>query len=234
VAGRPVTLAGATAVVTGTSRGIGWAIAEALTAAGARVVGLSRGGSTPPGVDHVTADLLDPASLDHAVEQSKRTLGGPPDILVNNAGAFVVAPIEETTADTFDRVLALNLSAPFRLVRAFVAGMRARGSGHIVSIGSVADHVAFPGNAAYAASKFGLRGLHEVMRAELAGTGVRATLIAPGAVDTPLWDALVPATRSTMPSADQMLSASDVADAVLYAVMRPPAVSVDEVRLSRG
>jgi NADP-dependent 3-hydroxy acid dehydrogenase YdfG len=121
---------------------------------------------------------------------------------------------------------------PFRLVHAFLAGMRARGRGHIVTVGSVADHEAFAGNAAYAASKFGLRGLHEVLRREIDGTGVKATLISPGAVDTTLWDALPPATRATFPAAGEMLDAADVADAVLYAVTRGPKVSVDEVRLS--
>src|SRR5208283_432105 len=97
--------------------------------------------------------------------------------------------IETTTPEIFARMLALNLAAPFQLVRAFLPGMRLRGRGHVVTVGSVADHVAFPGNSAYSASKFGVRGLHEVLRTELRGTGVRATLVSPGGVDTPLWDA---------------------------------------------
>jgi NADP-dependent 3-hydroxy acid dehydrogenase YdfG len=223
-----------TAVITGASRGIGRAVADALVGAGARVVGLSRSGGGGPGLAHVAVDLLDPDSAERAVRSIERELGGPPDVLVNNAGAFVVSPIGETTTGTFDRLLALNVSVPFRLVRAFLSGMLARGRGHIVTVGSVADHVAFPGNAAYAASKFGLRGLHEVLRAEIGGTGVRATLIAPGAVDTTLWDDLDPTTRAAFPLAEHMLGAADVADAVLYAVTRPPAVSIDEIRLSRS
>jgi NADP-dependent 3-hydroxy acid dehydrogenase YdfG len=221
-----------TAVVTGASRGIGRAVAEALIGAGARVIGLSRSDPGASAITHVTVDLLDPLSLDRAVGTIEHELGGAPDVLVNNAGAFLVAPIGETTPDTFDRLLALNLSVPFRLVYAFLSGMRARGRGHIVTVGSVADHVAFPGNAAYGASKFGLRGLHEVLRAEIRQTGVKATLISPGAVDTTLWDILSPATRATFPAPADMLDASDIADAVLYAVTRPPTVSVDEMRLS--
>jgi NADP-dependent 3-hydroxy acid dehydrogenase YdfG len=222
-----------TAVVTGASRGIGRAVAEALTGAGMRVLGVSRSPmACSAGVVPLEVDLLAPGSEELVAEAAQRAFGAPPDVLVNNAGTFVVAPLDDTTPAMFDRVIALNLSVPFRLVHAFLGGMRGRGRGHVVTIGSVADHVAFPGNGAYAASKFGLRALHEVLRAELSGSGVRATLIAPGAVDTTLWDALPPAIRATFPPADVMLSARHVADAVLYAVTRPAGVSVDEIRLS--
>src|SRR5205814_10633234 len=78
------------------------------------------------------------------------------------------------------------------LAHALVPLMRGRGSGHVVTIGSVADHVAFTGSTAYAASKFGLRGMHEVLTAELARSGVRTTLISPGPVNTDIWDDLDP------------------------------------------
>jgi NADP-dependent 3-hydroxy acid dehydrogenase YdfG len=223
-----------TAVVTGSSRGIGRAVASALVERGATVVGLSRSGGDAPGVIEVRADLLAPNGIDATVQHIEDALGGTPDLLVNNAGAFVVAPIGSTTPETFERLLALNLAVPYRLVFAFLEGMRARGRGHIVTIGSIADHIAFAGNAAYAASKFGLRGLHEVLRAEAAGSGVRATLVAPGAVDTELWDSLDATTRATFPGGAEMLTPTDVAEAVLFAVTRPQRVSVDEIRLSRS
>jgi hypothetical protein len=91
--------------------------------------------------------------------------------------------------EAFDRMIAVNLRAAFLLMRAFVPGMLARGRGHIVTIGSVAGRQAFPSNGAYSASKFGVRGLHAVLAAELRGTGVRATFVEPAATDTPLWDA---------------------------------------------
>jgi NADP-dependent 3-hydroxy acid dehydrogenase YdfG len=94
--------------------------------------------------------------------------------------------------------------------------------------------VAFPGNGAYGAAKFGLRGFHEVLRGELGGSGVRATLISPAAVGTTLWNTLAPATRADFPASDQMLEAGDVAQAVLFAVTRPATLSVDEIRLSRA
>ena len=112
--------------------------------------------------------------------------------------------------------------------------MRERARGHIVTIGSIADRVAFPENGAYAASKFGLRGLHEVLRAELRGSGVRATLVSPGPVDTALWDEIDPDNRPGFSPRASMLAADAVASAVVYAVTQPADVNVDELRLSRA
>jgi NADP-dependent 3-hydroxy acid dehydrogenase YdfG len=128
----------------------------------------------------------------------------------------------------------VNLIAPFRLVRAFLPAMLERGRGDIVSIGSVADHATFPENAAYGASKHGLRALHQVMRAELHGTGVRVTLISPGPVDTSLWDEIDPDSREGFTSRSSMLSPNAVAAAVLYVVTQPPEIDVELVRLSRS
>lgn len=217
--------------------GIGRATVGALAGAGCRVIGLSRSGS-PRGVQKgagqasVIVDLADPVAVARAVDAVLDELGGAPDILVNNAGAFTIAPVDATPPETFARMLALNLAAPFQLIRAFVPGMRVRGRGHLVTVGSIADHVAFPGNAAYAASKFGIRGLHEVLRAELKGSGVRATLVSPAAVDTALWDDLDASTRTEFPAPAEMLAAEDVADAILYAVTRPRTVNIDEIHIS--
>jgi NADP-dependent 3-hydroxy acid dehydrogenase YdfG len=103
-----------------------------------------------------------------------------------------------------------------------------------VTVGSIADRAAFPENGAYAASKFGLRGLHEVLRAELRGTGVRATLISPGPVDTALWDAVDPDNRPGFTPRASMLDPDAVANAVIYAVTQPADVNIDELRLSRS
>jgi NADP-dependent 3-hydroxy acid dehydrogenase YdfG len=91
-----------------------------------------------------------------------------------------------------------------------------------------------PENAAYAASKFGLRGLHEVLRAELRGSGVRASLVSPGPVDTPLWDPVDPDRRPGFTPRALMLSPEAVADAVIYVLSQPAEVNVDELRLSRN
>jgi NADP-dependent 3-hydroxy acid dehydrogenase YdfG len=154
-----------------------------------------------------------------------------PDILVNVAGAFALAPIESMAPDEFDAMMALNVGAAFKFVHALLPGMRQSG-GHIVTVGSIADHVAYPENGAYSASKYALRGLHEVLREEIRGSKVRATLISPAATDTPIWDAIAP--RPGLPARSAMLSADAVADAIVYVVTRPASVSIDEIRLSHS
>ncbi len=183
----------------------------------------------------ITCDVADARSIAGAVRVLHEHFGpDAPDILVNNAGYFAVQPFESTSPESFARTLGVNLAAPFLFVHALVPGMKARHRGHLVTIGSVADHVAFPGNAAYAASKYGVRGLHEVLRVELRSTGVRTTLVSPGSVDTDLWSAGNLAARADIPPRDRMLDTSAVADAVLYAVTQPDTVNVDELRLSRS
>jgi NAD(P)-dependent dehydrogenase (short-subunit alcohol dehydrogenase family) len=156
---------------------------------------------------------------------------GVPDIVVNNAGIFFIKPVADTTPDDFTRTIAVNLMAPFLVTRALVPHLARRGSGHFVTIGSISDHVAFTGSTAYAASKFGLRGMHEVLRAELSRTGVRTTLVSPGPVDTPMWDPIDPDAQPGFTKRSAMLQAGDVAEAVLFAVTRPPRVDITEIRL---
>ena len=96
---------------------------------------------------------------------------GAPDILVNNAGAFHLAPFEETSTADFDAQVAANLRGPWLVAKAFVPLMRAGRGGLVVTVGSVADHVGFPGNAAYAAAKYGVRGLHETLARRVPGLG---------------------------------------------------------------
>jgi NAD(P)-dependent dehydrogenase (short-subunit alcohol dehydrogenase family) len=157
-----------------------------------------------------------------------------PDILVNAAGAFGLAPVSETSVASFDRMLATNLRGPFLLIRALLPRMLARGSGHIVSIGSVAGRQAWPGNGAYSASKFGLRGLHAVLDTELKGTGVRATLVEPAATDTPLWDAVDRQQNPGLPAPGAMLQPQAVADAVLYVLTRPVETHINYLGLERS
>jgi NADP-dependent 3-hydroxy acid dehydrogenase YdfG len=152
---------------------------------------------------------------------------------VSNAGLFQLEPIESLATGEFEDTIRTNLFVPFHLFRAFLAGMRARGSGDIVTIGSIADRTIFPGNGAYAASKHGARALHEVLRTETRGTGVRATLVSPAGVDTALWDNIRLPESDAPPDRTMMMRPEAVADAVLYAVTRPREVNVDELRLSR-
>lgn len=230
------------AVVTGASRGIGAAIARRLADIGIRVVMVARSEdllrslADEIGRDSIAVpcDLAQNSEVDRTVALVEERLGAGPDILVNNAGAFAVAPVHEQDPDSFARMLDVNLTSPFRLLRRWLPAMRTRGNGHVVTIGSIADRAIFPGNAAYAASKFGLRAMHEVLRAELRGSGVRASLVSPGPVDTELWDQLDPDNSPGFTPRADMLTPAAVADAVAYVVSTPGGVNIDELRLSRS
>jgi NADP-dependent 3-hydroxy acid dehydrogenase YdfG len=233
-------LGGRTAVVTGASRGIGGAIASALAGEGARVVLVGRNESRLQEAAKrlkesipMTCDVSDPKSVEKAARQIKSELGGAPDILVNNAGIFGVSLVEETTTDVFVDTINTNLVGPFLFVRAFLADMKKRQSGHIVTIGSIADRSIFTGNAAYSAAKFGLRALHEVLRAELRESRVRASLISPAATDTEIWDTVTVTDPAGKPHSKRpMLDRNDVVAAVMFALTQPDRVNIDELRLS--
>jgi NADP-dependent 3-hydroxy acid dehydrogenase YdfG len=236
-----VSLEGKSAVVTGASRGIGLAIARALLGAGARVGMVARSadvleearGALGALALPLACDLADLKDVERALVQLQESLGTP-DILVNNAGAFALAKVGEMPVAQAERLLNVNLLAPYAFANAIVPQMRARGSGHIVTIGSIADRMTFPENAAYAAGKFGARALHQVMRQELRNTGVRVSLVSPGPVDTSMWNPINPDARAGFTPRAQMLSAEAVADAVLWVVTRPANVNVDELRLTRS
>ncbi len=225
-------LAGRLALVTGASRGIGAAIARGLARAGAEVIRVAR--SLPDTRDgpwvELPCDLTDAADVERL---AARVLGshGVPAVVVSNAGGFLLKSLEDTTPAEFEAQIALNLRGSFLLARAFLPPMRAEGSSVFVSVGSVADHTGFPENAAYAASKFGLRGLHESLAAEYRGSGVRLTLVSPGATDTTIWDPFAPDQRPGFTPRAAMLRPEDVADAVLFAATRPDHVHVEWIRL---
>lgn len=182
----------------------------------------------------VTCDLTDSASVTTMAAEIESRLGAVPDIVVNNAGVFRVSPLESMSTDLFTDVVNTNLTGPFLVVTAFLKQMRMRGSGHFVTIGSIADRVIFPENGAYAPAKYALRAMHEVLREELRGSGVRASLVSPGSVDTAMWDGITFGKERTVPDGAARLSVNDVAAAVVFALTQPPHVNVDELRLSHS
>ncbi len=225
-------LAGKLALITGASRGIGLAIAEQLRDVGAQVVRLARSlrDERGPHFTDFQCDVTDELSVERSINRVIDELGVP-QIVVNNAGVFLLKPLSDTSADEFQQQLAVNLVGPFLVLRELLPHLTRAGGGQIVTIGSVADYRVFPGNAAYGASKQGVRTLHEVLLEEIAGTGIRATLLSPGPTDTRLWDPLDPDKRDDLPKRAEMLQPKDIAEAVLFAVTRPQNVNVDVLRL---
>ncbi|MBM2716017.1 SDR family oxidoreductase [Mesorhizobium caraganae] len=170
------------ALVTGASSGIGAAIASRLAGEGARVfaVQLEEAGR----METIVADLCDPdvpaVIIDEVVQQAGRL-----DILVNNAGRMVEAKVDETGLDEWRRTMALNLDAPFLLIRRAMPHLR-RSRGAIVNIGSIEGLASNPGHAAYCASKAGLQGLTRAVAVDGGPDGVRCNGVAPGWIDTDL------------------------------------------------
>ncbi|TVR55059.1 MAG: SDR family oxidoreductase [Gemmatimonadales bacterium] len=233
-------LEGSTALVTGASRGIGAAVVRALAAEGARVGVVARsreplqelaeevGGWALPG------DVTDPSDVASVLDGFRERTGGVPDLVVASAGVFTLAPVEETGLTDWALNLDVNLKGSFLLLREVLPAMRLRGTGTLVQVGSIAGRRAFPGNGAYSASKFGLRGLHEVLVEELRGTGVRATLLEPAATDTSAWDPLDPDGRTDLPSRSAMLRPEDVAEAVVFVATRPAGVQIPFLPVERN
>jgi 3-oxoacyl-[acyl-carrier protein] reductase len=183
---------GLVAVVTGSSSGIGRAIATRLAAGGARVVVNSRdegrareaAAEIGHGAVPVAADVADPAGGQVLVDAAVEAFGTV-DVLVNNAGIPLVRPAEEITPDEWTRVITTNLTGPFFCAQAAARVMLPRGRGTIVNISSLLGAVAIPGRTAYAAAKHGLDGVTKSLAVEWADRGVRVVSVNPGYVATP-------------------------------------------------
>jgi len=197
----PVELDGARVLVTGGSGGIGSALARAYAAAGAKVVVSARTAGKLAdlaneigGAFHV-ADLADPTVVEYLVEEVEAA-HGPVDVLASNAGIETVDPVATIDPETVRAAVRINLEAPMVLTRKVLPGMLERGRGHLVFTSSLAGTAGFPGMGPYCATKAGLNNFVSVLRIELKDTPIRTTLVAPGPVDTRMWDAVVEASPS--------------------------------------
>ena len=171
-----------TALVTGSAQGIGRSVAEVLAASGHRVIGVDIHDHELPGGHVILADLADPAAVERLIAEA-----GPVDVLVNNAAILVERPIDAITIEEFDRMVAVNLRAPFLLSRGFGPGMRERGWGRIVNVSSIGARTGAVSQASvYAATKAGLIALTKNFARNYGPDGVTVNAIAPGGIETPM------------------------------------------------
>jgi short-subunit dehydrogenase len=192
--GDAVRLDDSVALVTGASSGIGRSVALLLARRGSRVVAHGRDAERTNDVARRTegtallGDLLAEGAPEQLAEQAI-AVHGRIDLLVCSAGAGLSAPLTDLSVDDVERLLALDLATPVRLVRALLPAMVERDRGRIVLVSSVAGRVGVAGESVYAAAKAGLDAFAESLRLELHGTGVGVTTVVPGVVDTPFFDA---------------------------------------------
>jgi len=237
-------LKGKTALVTGSTSGIGLAVARALAAEGANVTINGFGDKAAieqerSGIEkeraaiekefgvkamYSPADMSKPAEIAGMVHTAEQAFGSL-DILVNNAGIQYVAPIEEFPIEKWDQIIAINLCAAFHTIRAAVPGMKARKWGRIINTASAHSLVASPFKAAYVTAKHGLAGLTKTVALEVATFGVTANCISPGYVWTPLVEKQIPDTMKARGLTEEQVKR----DVLLAAQPTKEFVTVDEV-----
>ena len=226
-----------TAVVTGSTSGIGLAIARAMAKEGANV--LINGFGKPEDIEkeraaieadfgvkaiHSPADMTKPAEIAAMIALAESTFGSV-DVLVNTAGIQFVSPIEDFPIEKWDQIIAINLTSAFHAIRAAVPGMKKRGWGRIISTASAHSLVASPFKSAYVAAKHGIAGLTKTVALELATHGVTVNCISPGYVWTPLVENQIPDTMK----ARGMTREQVINDVLLDSQPTKQFVTVDEV-----
>ncbi len=230
-------LKGKTALVTGSTSGIGLAYARALAEQGANVTingfgdaaaiekersGIEKGFGVK--ASYSPADMTKPAEIAAMVQTAEKTFGSL-DILINNAGIQYVSPIEEFPVEKWDQIIAINLSSAFHTIRAAVPGMKSRKWGRIINTASAHSLVASPFKAAYVSAKHGLAGLTKTVALEVATFGITANCISPGYVWTPLVEKQIPDTMK----ARGMTAEQVKRDVLLAAQPTKEFVTVEEV-----
>jgi len=222
-------------LVTGASRGIGRAIALRFAREHAAVVVAARSSQE---LDALVAeiaqaggrgnaaqmDVRDYGAVEAAAWRASEFLGGAIDVLVNNAGVFEIKSIEKLDVQSWQRMLEVNLSGPFYVVKETLDALRESGHAHVFNIASIAAKRAFPGNAAYCASKYGLRGFSDALREDLRADGIRVSTVYPGTTDTAML-AKIPGPHDRT----KINQPEDIAEVVWRAYNAPAGENVDDL-----
>jgi 3-hydroxybutyrate dehydrogenase len=234
---KTMTLTSKTAVVTGSTSGIGLAIARALAKEGANIVLNGLGDEaeiekTRAGIEsefgvkavYSPANMLKADEIEEMVRLGERTFGSV-DILVNNAGIQFVSPVEDFPVEKWDQIIAINLTSAFHAIRAAVPGMKARRWGRIINTASAHSLVASPFKSAYVAAKHGIAGLTKTVALEVATHGITVNCISPGYVWTPLVERQIPDTMKARGLTKEQV----INDVLLEAQPTKQFVTVDQV-----
>ncbi|RJF87072.1 3-hydroxybutyrate dehydrogenase [Oleomonas cavernae] len=230
-------LKGRSAIVTGSTSGIGLGIARGLAAAGVNIV--INGFGKPEDIEaerakletefgvtaiYSPADMTKPADIAGMVTEAEAKLGSV-DILVNNAGIQLVKPIDEFPIEKFDQIIAINMVSNFHAIRAALPGMKKRNFGRIINIASAHGLVASPFKSAYVAAKHGVVGMTKTVALEVAETGITCNAICPGFVRTPLVEAQI----DDQAKANNMPKENVIRDIILASQPNKRFVEVEEI-----
>jgi ribitol 2-dehydrogenase len=230
-------LKGKVALVSGASSGIGRAMARMLAGQGARLVLVGRSAERLnavraefPDTDAlvIAADLTKPAEVERTIAETIARFGEI-DILLANAGLYLTGDLVDGDADDFDEVIAVNVNAVFRAVRAVLPGMIERRAGDIIVTSSIAGHQALHWEPVYSATKHAVQAFVHGVRRQVAPHGVRVGAVAPGVVLNELWGYSDPAVIAAKAAAREGLLSEDVAEAVLFMLTRPANVTIRDL-----